>query len=159
MAEFTTGGASGGGLWGELIAGMDREYAGRARFAIVDMGVCRDITARHAIKSVPALLAFEGGVCKGYIPVADTKAEIWRWIARALDVQPSCGVVLSVHPEYAAAIAAGTKRVEFRRNRMHAPVSSAIFYATSPEKRLICLCEAFWVDWADLDVLWERWGR
>ena len=159
VAEFTTGGASGGGLWSDLVAGMDREYAGRARFVVVDVGVCRGIAARYAIKNVPALIAFNGGEFKGYIAAATTKSEIWRWIERALDVEPSCGVAMSVRPEYAAAIAAGTKRVEFRRKRMHAHVSHAIFYATAPAKRLVCACEAFWVDWADLEALWVRWGE
>ena len=81
----------------------------------------------------------------GYIATADTKSEIWRWIwiERALGLEPSCGVALSVRPEYAAAIAAGVKRMKFRRKRMHAPASHAVFYAAAPEKRLVCVCEAF----------------
>lgn len=157
IAEFWRGETGGGSMSG-LMAGMDREYAGRARFIAVDFDACRDIAARYAI-SDSALLAFKNGDCRGYIMAADTKAEIWRWIERSVDVEPSCGVVLSVRPEYADAIAAGTKRVEFRRKRMRAPASHAIFYAAAPANRLVCVCEAFWLDWADLESLWARWGE
>ena len=61
VAEFTTEVASGGELWGELVAGMDKEYAGRARFAVVDVELCCDIAEMYAIKSVPEFLAFYVG--------------------------------------------------------------------------------------------------
>ena len=157
IAEFARGEA-GGGTLGGLTARMDREYAGRARFIAVDLDACGDVATRYAIRSDWALLAFEDGAFRGYITAADTKAEIWRWIERSVDVEPSCGVALSVRAEYALAVAAGDKRVEFRRKRMHAPVSHAIFYAAAPAKRLVCLCEAFWLDWTDLEALWARWG-
>ena len=91
----------------------------------------------------PRFWRLNGGEFKGYIAAADTKSEIWRRIERASDLDPYCGVALSVRPEYAAAIVAGVKRVQFRRKRIHVPASHAIFYAAAPEKRLVCVCEAF----------------
>lgn len=93
------------------------------------------------MREIPALLAFDGGKFKGHLVSPNTKADVWRWIERTLDVPPSCGLVLSVVPRYAEAIAASVKRVEFRRKRMHAPVSHTIFYAKAPEKRFVCVCE------------------
>ena len=73
----------------------------------------------------------------------EAKADIWSWIETALEVPLSCGVSVSVWPEYAEAIAAGTKQVELRRTRITSPVSHMAFYATAPEKRLACVCDAF----------------
>lgn len=85
----------------------------------------------------------------------EAKADIWSWIEAALGAPPSCGVLVSVWPEYAEAIAAGTKQVEFRRTRITSPVSHMAFYATAPEKRLACVCDAFGLN----GTIWRLSGR
>ena len=87
-------------------------------------------------------MALDGGEFKGHTVSELAKADLRSWIQRTLDIQSSGGVVMSVRPQYAAAIAAVIKRVEFRRKRMHELGAHAIFYATAPEKRLVCVCEA-----------------
>lgn len=136
---------------------MAREYAGRVRFAIVDVdSYCPGIALAYANKGVAALFALLDGEVKGHMAALEAKADIWSWIEAALGVPPSRGVSVSVWPEYAEAIAASTKQVEFRRTRITAPVTHMAFYATALEKRLACVCDAF-VEWDDVEALWVWW--
>lgn len=50
---------------------------------------------------------------------------------------PSRLALLSVHPEYAAALLEGTKTVEFRKRPLAADVSHVAIYATYPISRVV----------------------
>ena len=51
-------------------------------------------------------------------------------------------LLLSLHPEFAAAILAGTKKVEYRRRRIARPVTTVYLYATAETRRTM----RFWKD-------------
>ena len=159
VAEFASDWVGASVEWKTMMGETAREYAGRIKFVIVDMAhYCPEFVSRQWADRKSQLIAFRDGERVGRLSAPAPQAEIWSWIYRALEIPPACGVVMSVHPEYAEAIASGAKRVEFRRMRMNESASHAVFYATAPEKRLVCVCEVFWIDWADLDALWTRWG-
>jgi predicted transcriptional regulator len=50
---------------------------------------------------------------------------------------PPHRVLLSIHPEYAEAILAGTKKFEFRKRIFSDSVESILLYATSPVKKVL----------------------
>ena len=159
VAEFASDWVGASAEWKSMMGEMAREYAGRIKFVIVDMArYCPEFVAKQWADRKSQLIAFRDGERAGRLSAPAPQPEIWRWIYGALDVPPACGVVMAVQPRYAEAIASGTKRVEFRQVRMREAASHAVFYATAPQKRLVCVCEVFWVDWADLDALWARWG-
>lgn len=66
--------------------------------------------------------------------------------------------VLSIHPEYAHGILAGTKRVEFRRRAFGQPVTHVVVYATAPESRVLGYFAVDGVDVASPRELWRRHG-
>ena len=159
VAEFASDWVGASAEWKSMMDEMAREYAGRIKFVIVDMArYCPEFVAKQWADRKSQLIAFGDGEREGRLSAPALQPEIWNWIHKTLEIPPACGVVMSVYPQYAEAIALGTKRVEFRRRRMNEAASHAVFYATAPENRLVCVCEVFWVDWADLDTLWARWG-
>jgi predicted transcriptional regulator len=66
--------------------------------------------------------------------------------------------VLSIHPEYAHGILAGTKRVEFRRRAFGQPVTHVVVYATAPESSVLGYFTVAGVDIASPRELWKRHG-
>jgi predicted transcriptional regulator len=63
---------------------------------------------------------------------------------------------MSIHPQYADAILAGTKRVEFRKRRLAPDVSTVVVYATRPVGRIVGAFEVCGHDVAPPDELWGR---
>lgn len=64
--------------------------------------------------------------------------------------------LLSVHPEYAAALIGGTKMVEFRKRRLAPDVTHVAIYATQPIGRVVAI---FSIDEQVSDTprrLWQR---
>ncbi|SEM17397.1 Predicted transcriptional regulator, contains an HTH and PUA-like domains [Blastococcus sp. DSM 46786] len=66
---------------------------------------------------------------------------------------------MSIHPQYADAILAGTKRVEFRKRRLAPDVSTVVIYATQPVGRIVGTFEVLGHDVAAPDELWDRHSR
>lgn len=64
-------------------------------------------------------------------------------------------VLISVHPFYAAEIAAGRKRVEFRRKWPNRPTDLLVVYATAPIKSIVAVAEISEVRRASNTQLWE----
>ncbi|WP_206330479.1 ASCH domain-containing protein [Modestobacter sp. KNN46-3] len=65
---------------------------------------------------------------------------------------------MSIHPRYADAILAGTKRVEFRKRRLAPDVSTVVIYATRPVGRIVGTFEVLGHDVAPPAELWDRHG-
>jgi predicted transcriptional regulator len=65
---------------------------------------------------------------------------------------------MSIHPRYADAILAGTKRVEFRKRRLAPDVSTVVIYATQPVGRIVGTFEVLGHDVAPPAELWDRHG-
>jgi predicted transcriptional regulator len=63
---------------------------------------------------------------------------------------------MSIHPQYADAILAATKRVEFRKRRLAADVSTVVIYATRPVARIVGTFEVLGHDVAAPEELWNR---
>jgi predicted transcriptional regulator len=63
---------------------------------------------------------------------------------------------MSIHPQYADAILAGTKRVEFRKRRLAPDVSTVVIYATRPVGRIVGTFEVHGHDIAAPEELWNR---
>lgn len=63
---------------------------------------------------------------------------------------------MSIHPQYADAILAGTKRVEFRKRRLAQDVSTVVIYATQPVGRIVGTFEVLGHDVAPPAELWNR---
>lgn len=64
-------------------------------------------------------------------------------------------VLISVHPFYAAEIAAGRKKVEFRRRWSNKPTDVLVVYATAPIKAIVAIAEISEVRRAGNTQLWE----
>lgn len=64
-------------------------------------------------------------------------------------------VLISVHPFYAAEIAAGRKQVEFRRRWASKPTDVLVVYATAPIKAIIAVVEVVEVRRTSCSQLWE----
>jgi predicted transcriptional regulator len=67
--------------------------------------------------------------------------------------------LLSIHPEYAEAIFAGTKSVEFRRSRLAADVTHVVVYATRPVSRVVGWFEVEAIVEGTPLALWRRFAR
>lgn len=67
--------------------------------------------------------------------------------------------LLSIRPEYAAAIFAGRKTVEFRRSRLATDIQIAIVYATQPVGRVLGCFRIGGVAESTPDGLWRRYRR
>ena len=64
-------------------------------------------------------------------------------------------VLISVHPFFAAEIAAGRKRVEFRRRWPNKPTGVLVVYATAPIKAIVAVVEIAEVKRSSSTQLWE----
>lgn len=64
-------------------------------------------------------------------------------------------VLISVHPIFAAEIAAGRKKVEFRRRWSNMPTDVLVVYATAPIKAIVAVAEISEVRKAGHAHLWE----
>ncbi|MDT7514366.1 ASCH domain-containing protein [Rhodoferax mekongensis] len=60
-----------------------------------------------------------------------------------------------MHPYYAAEIAAGRKKVEFRRRWSNKPTDVLVVYATAPIKAIVAIAEISEVRRAGNTQLWE----
>lgn len=66
--------------------------------------------------------------------------------------------LISVKPEYAERILAGSKRVEFRRAAFGRKVTHLVLYATKPTGRLVAMCEVSRVHRGAPAELWKSFG-
>lgn len=66
--------------------------------------------------------------------------------------------LLSIHPQYAQAIMAGTKSVEFRKQPFGRPVSHIVIYETAPTGRIVGAARVASCDVAPPAELWERYA-
>jgi predicted transcriptional regulator len=66
--------------------------------------------------------------------------------------------LLSIHPQLAAAILTGRKRVEFRRRSPSSATSHVIVYATAPVKRIVGWFRVEAFEAGSPSALWERFG-
>lgn len=64
-------------------------------------------------------------------------------------------VLISVHPFFATEIAAGRKRVEFRRRWAKKPTDVLVVYATAPIKAIVAVVEVSEVRRVSNSQLWE----
>lgn len=67
--------------------------------------------------------------------------------------------LLSIKPDYAAAIFAGQKRVEFRRSRLAPDIEFAVVYATMPVGHVIGWFRIAGIAEGTPDGLWRRFRR
>lgn len=72
--------------------------------------------------------------------------------------KPTSGRValMSIHPVYANAILAGTKRVEFRKRRLADDVSHVIVYATAPTSAVVGVFEVAGQITLSPSTIWKR---
>lgn len=64
--------------------------------------------------------------------------------------------LLPIKPEFAGAILAGTKRVEFRKAAFRRDVSHVVIYASTPIQRIVGWFRVSGVDSGTPNELWER---
>jgi predicted transcriptional regulator len=67
-------------------------------------------------------------------------------------------ILLSIYPEYARAIMAGQKRVEFRRPSVCRDATHVLMYVTSPHMKLVGFFEVRGVHCLSPRRLWLRFG-
>ena len=67
--------------------------------------------------------------------------------------------LLSIKPEYARAIFAGSKTIEFRRSRLAPDIDLAIVYATQPVGRIVGWFRIAGIAESTPDGLWRRFRR
>ncbi|HEX5542501.1 MAG TPA: ASCH domain-containing protein [Micromonospora sp.] len=65
---------------------------------------------------------------------------------------------MSIHPEYARAILAGTKTVEFRKRRLADDVTHVLVYATAPVGKLVGAFTVAGQDTVAPTTLWRRFA-
>jgi predicted transcriptional regulator len=63
---------------------------------------------------------------------------------------------MSIRPQFASAILAGTKRVEFRKRRLAPDVTTVLIYATMPVGRVVGAFEVAGYDVASPTAVWDR---
>lgn len=66
--------------------------------------------------------------------------------------------VMSIHPEFAEAIFAGNKQVEFRKRRLPGDVTHVIVYATAPVKAVVGAFSIAGQDTSTPSTLWRRFS-
>ncbi len=66
--------------------------------------------------------------------------------------------LLSIHPQFAARIMSGEKRVEFRKVKFAQEVTHVVVYATSPVKKIIGYFKVKGVDVDKVSKLWSRYS-
>jgi len=64
--------------------------------------------------------------------------------------------VMSIRPQYASAILAGTKHVEFRKRRLAPDVTTVLIYATMPVGRIVGVFGVADYDTGSPTAVWER---
>ncbi len=67
--------------------------------------------------------------------------------------------LLPIHPQYAAAILDGKKRVEFRRRAFARPIDTVVVYATAPVCRVVGLFAVRRIASAQAAILWRRYRK
>jgi predicted transcriptional regulator len=67
--------------------------------------------------------------------------------------------LLSIHPEFADAILAGKKRVEFRKSPFKRDVSHVVLYATAPIGRVVGVFELRGLDEQPPQELWSSYAE
>ena len=74
-------------------------------------------------------------------------------------VDDSLGAIalISIHPRFADAILAGTKRVEFRKVCFKREISHALLYATAPVQKVVGYVEITEIDERSPEALWRRY--
>ncbi|TQL17337.1 transcriptional regulator [Zymomonas mobilis] len=76
------------------------------------------------------------------------------------DIYDRNEAVISLWPEFAEAIVAGTKTVEFRRRIPIPALSARIWiYATRPIKSVIGFTYLEAIDTGNVDQLWQKYGK
>lgn len=68
-------------------------------------------------------------------------------------------LLLSIKPQYAEQILAGTKRYEYRRVRIRRPVTRVLLYATLPVGKVVGECRVDAILTDTVPRLWERTAR
>lgn len=63
--------------------------------------------------------------------------------------------LMSIHPEYAEALLAGTKTVELRRSRFANDISHILIYATSPVQKVLGWAKTGSVEEGSPTSIWE----
>src|SRR5215813_7936728 len=76
--------------------------------------------------------------------------------ARSSDSPKPTHAILSIKPEYAEAIFAGTKRFEFRRTIFREDIKVVVVYTTSPVGQVLGEFSVEGVITDDVDALWKR---
>ncbi|GAA1955212.1 ASCH domain protein [Nocardioides panacihumi] len=66
---------------------------------------------------------------------------------------------MSIHPQYAQAIMAGTKKVEFRKRRIADDVTHVIVYATAPVSAVVGVFEVSGQTTTTPTSLWRRFKK
>ena len=64
--------------------------------------------------------------------------------------------LLSIHPQYANAIVAGKKKVEFRKTKFSKDIKSVVIYATNPLKKVLGYFEISYIEEATPRHLWIK---
>jgi predicted transcriptional regulator len=67
--------------------------------------------------------------------------------------------LFSIKPQYADAILAGSKEVEFRRTSLAEDVSHVVIYATAPIKKIVGTFEVEGVERSVPDALWKTYSQ
>ena len=68
-------------------------------------------------------------------------------------------VLLSIHPQHVDLIARGEKRVEFRRGNFARNISRVVIYSTSPDRRIVGVCEVKQIVRSSPSALWKEYGK
>lgn len=68
-------------------------------------------------------------------------------------------VLISIHPQYAESILAGTKKVELRRVAIREPFHFVALYATAPTKAIVGFCRVSRIVSATPTRLWAEFGK
>jgi predicted transcriptional regulator len=66
--------------------------------------------------------------------------------------------VFAIKPIYANAIISGEKTVEFRRNGAPSNITHMVVYSTSPDKKVLGICDVTKCITASPQSLWRRFG-
>lgn len=66
---------------------------------------------------------------------------------------------MSIHPEFAEAILAGTKQVEFRKRPIAGDVTHVVVYATAPVSAIVGAFTVRAQETADPETLWLRFAH
>ena len=64
-------------------------------------------------------------------------------------------VLISIQPQFAEKILAGTKNLEFRRSWAAAPVDTLVIYASFPRQRIVAIARVAIVHEGSPTALWE----